>query len=72
VDDDEDESFDLQDLGVRSSAESASMANLLAGLRESVERIATRDGAEPKLQVLQNFLADRGSLRNWGSIVLMQ
>src|SRR6185312_14184233 len=66
LDDDEDQGYDLRDLGEPSGDEIVAMTKLLDGLREAVARPANGDGADPKLQVLRHFLVERRWLRGWG------
>lgn len=77
--DDDDEMFDLADLGEASPAERNALRDLLGHLRAATEASPTGADADPKLQVLRHYLKEvgvdqgrRGWLDCYGCIVFSQ
>lgn len=70
--DDDDEEYDLHNLGSPSEAERVALNRLLGALREAAAQPPTGDAADPKLRVVRHYLRDRRWLRDWGSIVFSQ
>lgn len=77
--DDDDQVFDLEDLGEPSEAERDALARLLGLLREAASAAPTGGDADPKLQVLRHYLREvglvngrQGWLAGHGCIVFSQ
>jgi SNF2 family DNA or RNA helicase len=61
--DDDDEMFDLADLGEPSPQERESLRQLLGLLREAASAAPTGGDADPKLQVLRHYLREVGTVQ---------
>ena len=73
--DDDDQTFDLDELGEPSEAERDALARLLGLLREAASANPTGGDADPKLQVLRHYLREvglEGWLKDHGCIVFSQ
>ena len=77
--DDDDEQYDLADLGEPSQKERNALKDLLGHLREAAAASPLGDSADPKLQVLRHFLRNVGTVQNrsgwtdcYGCIVFSQ
>ena len=77
--DDDDEQYDLADLGEPSQNERNALKDLLGHLREAAAASPLGNDADPKLQVLRHFLRNVGTVQNrsgwtdcYGCIVFSQ
>ena len=77
--DDDDEAFDLSNLGEASPAERSALRDLLGHLRAAQQASPTGADADPKLQVLRHYLSEvglahgrQGWLEGYGCIIFSQ